>query len=319
MVSMLNLGNPMNCCITFTTRSSRILSTTADRAGAERIAVQGQDGRGLPGHAERGGYIHHRLLDVGPVRVRDLLALLDRRVERGQRARVPGRPLLGDHVARDREGCGRALVQVRQHGRADGAGLERGGHVRERDAGEVDQAGLDAVLGQDRRGQQVQDVLGRVDGNGLAHQTGQVGDLRVRHGVDALGSRAHHRRLGEDVQVGRAPLLRLDIGDVVAEGDVELALDLVGDHRLAAGGRGEMHVQPLGLEQAAVERDEEARRIQRRNHGYVQVCLFQSRRSGPRRRPVARAAGRQRQRHGRDHERTAAPAPDSHVPSPPSP
>jgi len=27
MVSMLNLGNPMNCCITFTTRWSRILST----------------------------------------------------------------------------------------------------------------------------------------------------------------------------------------------------------------------------------------------------------------------------------------------------
>jgi hypothetical protein len=166
------------------------------------------------------------------------------------------------------------------------------------DAGEVDQAGLDAVLGQDRRGQQVQDVLGCVDGDGLARQIGQVGDLRVRHRVDALGGRAHHRCLGEDVQVGRAPLLRLDIGDVVAEGDVELALDLVGDHRLAAGSRREMDVQPLGLEQAPVERDEEARRIQRRNHGHVQVRLFRLRRR--RRGPPARAAGRQRQRHGRD-------------------
>jgi MFS family permease len=289
----------------------------ADRAGAERITVQGQDGRGLPGHAERGGYIHHRLLDAGPAGVRELLALLDRRVERGQRVRVPGRPLLGDHVARDREGRGRALVQVRQRhdaprllraagegfgqqGRVDGAGLKRGGHLRERDAGEAGHAGLDAVLGQDRRGQQVQDVLGCVDGDGLARQIGQVGDLRVRHRVDALGGRAHHRCLGEDVQVGRAPLLRLDIGDVVAEGDVELALDLVGDHRLAAGSRREMDVQPLGLEQAAVERDEEARRIQRRNHGHVQVRLFQLRRPRPRR-PPARAAGRQRQRHGRDH------------------
>jgi hypothetical protein len=74
------------------------------------------------------------------------------------------------------------------------------------------------------------------------------------------------------------PLLRLDIGDVVAEGDVKLALDLVGDHRLAAGGRGEVHVQSLSLEQATVERDEEARRIQRGNHGHVQVRFLQSRR-----------------------------------------
>jgi hypothetical protein len=160
-------------------------------------------------------------------------------------------------------------------------------------------AGLDTVLGQERRGQQVQDVLRRVDGDGLADQTGQVGDRGLRHRVDALGGRAHHRRLGEDVQVGLAPLLRLDIGDVVAQGDIELALDLVGDHRLAAGGRGEVDVQPVGLEQAAVERDKEARRIQRRNHGHVQVRLFQSRRL--RGRPPARAAGRQRQRHGGDH------------------
>ena len=33
MVSMLNLGNLMNCCITFTTRSSRILSTVPTGPG----------------------------------------------------------------------------------------------------------------------------------------------------------------------------------------------------------------------------------------------------------------------------------------------
>src|SRR5882757_8965606 len=51
---------------------------------------------------------------TGPARARDLLAFLDGLVERGQRVRVLGRPLLGDHVTRDREGRGGALVQVHQ-------------------------------------------------------------------------------------------------------------------------------------------------------------------------------------------------------------
>ena len=81
-------------------------------------------------------------------------------------------------------------------------------------------------------------------------QVGERLDRRVRHDVDALGARFHHRSLGEDVQVGLARGLGLDVGDVVAAGDVVLALDLCADHGVAAGGWGEVDVQPLLGEQA---------------------------------------------------------------------
>jgi hypothetical protein len=67
----------------------------------------------------------------------------------------------------------------------------------------------------------------------------------VRHHVDALGPRLHDRSLGEDVQAGLARGLGLDVGDVVAAGDVVLALDLPVGHRVAAGGGREADVQAL--------------------------------------------------------------------------
>ena len=276
--------------MTSTTRCSRTLST-GRRPGADRVAVQGHDRRGLRGHAERGRHVHHGLLRGGAADVRDPLALFQRPVERGERARVLRRPLLGDDVALDREARGRALVQVgerhaalgllraagerlRHHGRADGGGLELVRHLRERDAGEVHAVGRHPVLRQHRSRQQEQDVVRRVDRDCLAPEVGQGRDRRVRQRVDALGPRLHHRSLGENVQVGLVPLLRLDIGDVVAASNVVRARHLIGDRGLAAADRGEVDGQPLRLEQAPVKRDEEPRRIHGRNHGDVQHRLF---------------------------------------------
>src|ERR1035441_6592343 len=78
---------------------------------------------------------------------------------------------------------------------------------------------------------------------------------------------------------------RLPPGRVAAPAHLDIAgaviSDAVGDHRLAAGRRNEGDVQPLGLEQALVERDEKARRVRGRNHGDGEVRFFHTRRGRP--------------------------------------
>src|SRR5438552_7929072 len=84
----------------------------ADRPGADRVAVQGQDRRRFRGDTEWRRHVHHGLLHGGAADVRYPLTLFQCPVERGERVRMLRRPLLGDHVALDWEARGGTLVQV---------------------------------------------------------------------------------------------------------------------------------------------------------------------------------------------------------------
>src|SRR6185295_16944426 len=78
----------------------------------ERIGIECHD-RGLHlRQAERRRECLHGPPHRGPVRVRDLLALLERGAELRQRLRMPNGPLPGYGAALHRERLGRALVQV---------------------------------------------------------------------------------------------------------------------------------------------------------------------------------------------------------------
>src|ERR1700761_3256838 len=77
---------------------------------SERIGIECHD-RGLHlRQAERRRECLHGPPHRGPVRVGDLLALLERGAERRQRLRMPNGPLPGDGAALYRERLGRALV-----------------------------------------------------------------------------------------------------------------------------------------------------------------------------------------------------------------
>jgi MFS family permease len=235
----------------------------------------------------------HGRLDRGAGGVGDLLPLGEGGDERLERVRVLLGPLLGDDVALDRELLGRALVEV---GQRDHAVLLLGGggerlrhgrrgdlprrqflrHDRERDrlGRELHRRQLDPVLGQHRRGQQVVDVEGCVDAEGVALQPGQGLDLRVRHRVDRLGALLHHRALGDDLELLVLVHVVLNVGDVVPAGDVVLARHLLVDDLVAADRGRVVDRQPALFEQPLVQRDEKSGRIDRGDHAHVERGLF---------------------------------------------
>jgi len=66
----------------------------------------------------------------------------------------------------------------------------------------------------------------------------------------------------------------LDIGDVVAPGDVVLARDLLVDHLVTAHRGGVVDRQALLLEQALVHGDEKAGGVDGRDDGHIERGLF---------------------------------------------
>src|SRR5271165_3576491 len=127
--------------------------------------------------------------------------------------------------------------------------------------------------------------------------------LRVRHGEDHLRTLLHDRALGDDLERRFLLRHRLDVRDVVAAGDVELALQLSADRGLAAGGGRVVDRQAFAGEQALVQRDEEASRVHGGYHGHVERgLLWRAERHGG---ATAAAAGGTARRHRRDSRRRA--------------
>src|SRR5690606_37086335 len=107
--------------------------------------------------------------------------------------------------------------------------------------------------------------------------------LQVRRGADGA-VRRHHDRVGaqggagalrDDLQIGLAGADRVDVGDVRAEADVELAA-LQLRHRLrGTGDRLELDIEALGLEQAAPYRDLQGRGVRDRHRADGELRLLQ--------------------------------------------
>ena len=158
----------------------------------------------------------------------------------------------------------------------------------------------DSVFGQQRADQQGADAVDSVDPNLPARQPGDGRDGGARGGDQRAGARSQNGGLGEDAEPG-SRRLRRDISDVAPGCDVDLALQLVGDDRLAAGYLLDRHVQPLLGEQPLVLRDVQANQVDCRYGGDRDVRLLGLVRRRGRRRVAARRAAPGGQRHDRCH------------------
>jgi hypothetical protein len=281
---------------------------------ADRIAGQ-HHGRG---HVLRQLVVpRHRGLDRRGVAVGDPLSLFDGPHERGRRVGVLLRPGLGGDVPVDGEVRGVALVEVGQHliavlllrdgdvglgekRRRPDAVLELPGH-RGKALGVGDEVHLlrrDPVFGQQRTDQQGADAVGSVDPDLLARQLRDGRDGGVRGGDQHAGARSQDGGLGEDAEPGPRRLRR-NVGDVASGRDVDLALELAGDDRLAAGYLLDRHVQPLLAEQSFILRDVQPDQVDGRYGGHRDVGLLGLGRGQGGRRVAARYAAPGRQDHDR--------------------
>ena len=101
-----------------------------------------------------------------------------------------------------------------------------------------------SVPGKQHADQQGADAVGSVDPDRLARELGDGGDSRVRGGDQHARARLQGGGLSENAEPGSCGLRR-DVSDVASGADVDLALELIGDDRLAAGYLLDPHVQPL--------------------------------------------------------------------------
>jgi Arylsulfotransferase (ASST) len=234
----------------------------------------------------------HGLLHHAPPGCRQRLTGLDGPDEGRDGPRVRAGPGLGRDVSVDREVERVALVQVGQGAlavpllgerdvwlgeerRRPGAGTERGRHGRESGVvgDELHLLRRVPVLGQQRADQQRADAVGPVDADPRADQLSDALDRGARRGDEHPAVRAQRGRLGKDAELG-ALRLRGDVRDVTARAEVDLACQLGGDHRLAAGYLLDADVQPFLGEQAVVLRDVQPGQIGRRQRRdrYVRIA-----------------------------------------------
>jgi hypothetical protein len=136
-----------------------------------------------------------------------------------------------------------------------------------------------------------------VDPDLLVRQLADFRDGRVRGGDQRAGARSQDRGLGEDAEPGPRRLRR-NVSDVASGRDVDLALELAGDDRLAAGYLLERHVQPLLAEQPVVLREVQADQVDGRYGGDRDVRLLGLGRGQGRRRGADRSAAPG----GQDHD-----------------